>query len=185
MIRATVFSLLAIVSLPSPGMAGSSPATASQEELTFVMQGSAVLGLLSAATPYEVQVGGSLLRETLTFTEPRNLQLQPGRISFSVHARGSPVSVDQTLRPVLVLKPPGGGAGYRLVVESLPVAIPGLGTVDLKDFFDPIEIQALLRQSVLLQGRQAWLDIQVRRITLRDDRVEVGASIRLTPDRGR
>ncbi|HMC82756.1 MAG TPA: hypothetical protein VKL61_05950 [Candidatus Polarisedimenticolia bacterium] len=185
MVRVFVFSLLALVTLPSPGLAGSVPTTTPREDLTIILQSSTILGLLSSATPYEVHVGGSLLRETLTFTEPRNLLLQAGRISFSVRCRGTPVAVDQTLRPVLVLKEPGGGAGYRVVVESLPVAIPGLGTVDLKDLFEPIEIQSLLRQSVFLQGRPAWIDVQVRRITLRADRVDLGASIRLTSDRGR
>ena len=185
MIRVFVFSLLALVSLPSAGLAAAAPSTAHPEDLTITLRNPAILGLLSAATPYEVQVGGSLLRETLTFTEPRNLLLQAGRISFSVRCRGTPFTVDQTLRPVFVLKEPGGGGGYRVVVESLPVAIPGLGTVDLKDLFQPIEVQSLLRQSFLLQGRPAWIDVQVRRITLHADRVDMAASIRLTSDRGR
>jgi len=184
-VRGFVFSLIVLVSLPSPGLAGAVPTTAPPEDLAISLRSEAILRLLYAATPYEVQVGGSLLRETLTFTEPRNLVLQAGRISFSVRCRGTPIPVDQSLRPVFLLKEPGGGGGYRVVVESLPVAIPGLGTVDLKDLFEPIEIQSLLRQSVFLQGRPAWVDVQVRRITLRADRIDVGASIRLTSDRRR
>jgi hypothetical protein len=84
------------------------------------------------------------------------------------------------IRPVLVLRSVAGG-GYQVVVESLPLKIPGYGTIDLREVVKPVDIESLLQQTVLLQGRPAQLDVRVRRIAIQPEQIEVGASLSLRP----
>src|SRR5207249_5904965 len=135
------------------------------EDLHSVLRRTALQGLIAAATPYQVDVGSSLLRENLIFSEPKNLAFPNGKITFSIHCKGSPFPVDQVLQPVLSVRPMGTD-GYQVVVESLPLKIPGYGTVDLREVVEPVDIQSLLTQTVFLQGRPAQLDVRVRRIVI-------------------
>jgi hypothetical protein len=151
------------------------------EDLTLSLGRPALQRLIAAATPYRLELGSSLLREVLTFSDPRDLRFQDGKISFSIRCQGAPFPVDQVLRPVLSLRPSGKG-GYQAVVESLPLKIPGFGTVDLRDTMEPVEIQSLLRQTVFLQGRPAQLDVRVQRIVVRSEQIEMAASLTLKPD---
>ena len=151
------------------------------EDLTLSLGRSALQRLIAAATPYRLELGSSLLREVLTFSDPRDLRFQDGKISFSIRCQGAPFPVDQVLRPVLSLRPSGKG-GYQAVVESLPLKIPGFGTVDLRDAMEPVEIQSLLQQTVFLQGRPAQLDVRVQRIVIRSEQIEMAASLTLKPE---
>lgn len=149
------------------------------ESLTLQIRRAAVAEMLAAATPYRVEVGGGLLKETLTFSDPRELAFSAGKISFAIRCQGAPFPVDQVLRPVLTVQ--RAGPGYRLVVESLPLTIPGFGKVDLKDLIAPVQLESLLRQNLLLQGRPAQLDIRVERIEVGREAIEVGGRLTLTP----
>jgi len=84
------------------------------------------------------------------------------------------------LQPVLSVRPMGTD-GYQVVVESLPLKIPGYGTVDLREVVEPVDIQSLLTQTVFLQGRPAQLDVLVRRIVIQAEQIEVGATLALKP----
>ncbi|MCI0658692.1 MAG: hypothetical protein L0170_16695, partial [Acidobacteria bacterium] len=133
----------------APGL----PATGT-EDVKVQIRREAVLSLLTAAMPYKVEVGASLLKESLTFTDPRDLSFAEGKVTFAVRCQGSPFPVDQVIHPVFTFK--RGASGYQLVVDSLPVGIPGFGRVDLKDLFPPVELQALLRGPLQFrQGRRA------------------------------
>jgi hypothetical protein len=162
-------------------LCGAAPGGPPTEDLKLSLRRTALQELLAGATPYRMELGSSLLREILTFTDPRDLLLQDGKISFSIRCQGSPFPVDQVVKPVLSLRPVGGG-GYQVVVESLPLKIPGYGTIDLRDVVEPVDIQSLLRQTVLLQGKPAQLDVRVQRIVIQPEQIEVGA--RLTLSRG-
>jgi len=173
---------LALALLAVSGFAA--PPEPAGEDLKVTLGLPALQGILTAATPYQVEIGSSLLQESLTFTEPRDLAFPGGKITFSIRCQGSPFPVDQVLHPVLSLKAAGNG-DYQVVVESLPLKIPGFGSVDLREVVEPVDIQSLLRQTVFLQGRPAQLDVRVRRIAIHSREIEVGASLTLTPPRSR
>ena len=168
----TAASLVPLLYAAAPGPAA--------EDLNLSLRRVAVQKLITGATPYRLDLGSSLLRESLTFTDPRDLTFQDGKIRFSIRCQGTPFPVDQVLRPVLSLRPSGNG-GYQAVVESLPLRIPGYGTIDLRDAMEPVEIQSLLQQTVFLQGRPAQLDVRVQRIVIRPEQIEIGASLTLKP----
>ena len=171
------FALASVLLAPLLSAAEPGPAV---EDVNLSLRRLAVQRLITAATPYRLDLGSSLLRESLTFTDPEDLTFQDGKISFSIRCQGTPFPVDQVLRPVLSLRPSGNG-GYQAVVESLPLKIPGFGTINLRDAMEPVEIQSLLRQTVYLQGRPAQMDVRVQRIVIRPEQIEVGASLTLKP----
>jgi hypothetical protein len=159
-------------------------ATSGGEDVNLILRRGALQELIVAATPYRLELGSSLLKENLTFSDPRDLAFPEGKITFSIRCQGSPFPVDQVLKPVLSVRPAGSG-GYQVVVESLPLKIPGYGAVDLRDSIEPVDIQSLLRQTVFLQERPAQLDVRVQRITIRPEQIEVGASLSLKPSSSR
>jgi len=171
--RVFVFAAASLV----PLLCAAAPGPAA-EDLHLSLRRAAVQKLIAGATPFRLDLGSSLLRESLTFTDPRDLSFQDGKIRFSIRCQGAPFPVDQVLRPVLSLRPSGNG-GYQAVVESLPLKIPGYGTVDLRDALEPLEIQSLLQQKVFLQGRPAQLDVRVHRIVIQPEQIEIGASLTL------
>lgn len=154
------------------------PATGT-EDVKVQIRREAVLSLLTAAMPYKVEVGASLLKESLTFTDPKDLSFAEGRITFAVRCQGSPFPVDQVIHPVFTFK--RGASGYQLVVESLPVGIPGFGRVDLKDLFAPVELQSLLRQGLNLSGRPTLLEVRVAQVEVSKDSIDLSARFLLTP----
>jgi len=168
--------------LLSPGSSrGANPSAPAEDDLKISLRRSAVQGLIVAATPLQVELRSSLLRETLTFSDPRELLFREGKITLAIRCRGTPFLLDQSLRPVLTLRPSGRDGGYQAVVESLPVVIPVFGQVDLKDAFPPVEIESLLRQTVFLQGKPAQLDVRIRRIVILPEMINLGATLTLTP----
>ena len=154
-------------------------ATATNESVKVQIRREAIASLLSAAVPYKVEVGASLLKETLIFTDPRDVSLGNGKATFAIRCQGSPFPVDQVLHPVFTFK--RGAAGYQLVVDSLPVTIPGFGRVDLKEFFPPVDFQALLRQALNLSGRPTMLEVRVQRIDMTGESIDLFASFVLSP----
>jgi hypothetical protein len=152
---------------------------AGTEDVKVQVRKEAVLSMLTAAVPYKVEVGASLLKETLTFTEPRDLSFAQGKITFAVRCQGSPFPMDQVIHPVFSFR--RGSSGYQLVVDSLPVGIPGFGRVDLKDLLPPVELQALLRQGLNLSGRPTLLEVRVERVEVLGESIELSARLLLTP----
>ena len=175
--RSRARKLLAVLlsGLPVIGLAADVP----KEGVRIEVGKGAVQGLLAGATPYRLEVGTSLLKETLTFSEPRELVFEPGRIRFGIRCQGSPFPLDQVLHPAFSLQSTGGV--FRLVVESLPVSVPGFGQIDLKEMIAPIELRSLLRQALLLQGKPAQLEVRVDRISILVDRIAIEARLLLAP----
>jgi hypothetical protein len=170
-----LFGLVLTLLIPAVVAAESAPGA---DDLNLTLRRAALQEVIIAATPYRIDLGSSLLRENLTFSDARDLAFPGGKITFSIRCQGSPFPVDQVLKPVLSLRATGS-SGYQVVVESLPLKIPGYGTVDLREVVEPVDIQSLLTQTVFLQGRPAQLDIRVRRIVIRPEEIEVGASLSL------
>jgi len=155
------------------------PAAPGSEDVKVELRREAVQRMLASATPYNIEVGGSLLKETLTFSDPRDLGFGDGRITFAVRCQGNPFPVDQILHPIFTLR--RGNGGYRLVAESVLVSVPGFGRVDLKDFFAPVDIQSLLTQGLNLSGRPTMLEVKVEKIVLSRDIIDIAARLQLTP----
>ena len=162
--------------------ASSSGAPASgRAEITFDVDESALLDLARAATPYTVTVGSDLLSVDLVFTEPSGLVLDDDRATLNIRVRGSKIPLDQILRPMVTVEYDAAKRQYFAIVSSLTVKVPGLGRIDLSNVLPRVAIPAVLENLWDMQDRPIGVRFHIRRIALRDHRLEVGADVDFAP----
>jgi hypothetical protein len=157
------------------------PAAPDATELRFTVNERALLDCLRAATPQTVTVGSSLLSTDLTLLDPTDLVLANGRASFKIRVKGRTIPLDQVVRPTVTIdKDPRSGQFFG-VVSSLPVQVPGLGSIDLKDYLPRFEIPALVEDLWHVADRPLGLRLRIRRIAILDHLLEVGADVDFAP----
>ena len=167
---------------PAQGAAAAPGVTAvDRSEVRFTIGEAALLDLLKAATPYTFSVGNQYLKFDLTLSEPRDLRLTDAKATLRVRLKGSSIPVDQVLAPVFTLRHDEALNSYFVVVSSLPVQIPGIGTVDLKDSLPRFELPELVEDLWRFSDRPVSLNLDIRRIAVLDHRVEIGADVVFTP----
>jgi hypothetical protein len=181
--------LFFMVALASALAGPSSPASESvpklQSELHFSVEESALFELLSAATPYTVTVGSGLTAVDLILRDPADLILSEGKARFRIGVRGATIPVDQVLEPELTVEYDPHRRQYFVVVTSLPVQVPLLGTLDVREALPPIAIPALVEQLWELDSRPLGARIHIRRIAILDHRLEISADVDFPPIRRR
>ena len=167
---------------PAQGAAAAPGVTAvDRSEVRFTIGEAALLDLLKAATPYTFSVGNQYLKFDLTLSEPRDLRLTDAKATLRVRLKGNSIPVDQVLATVFTLRHDEALNSYFVVVSSLPVQIPGIGTVDLKDSLPRFELPELVEDLWRFSDRPVSLNLDIRRIAVLDHRVEIGADVVFTP----
>jgi hypothetical protein len=150
-------------------------------EVRFTVNERALLDCLRAATPQTLTVGSSLLSTELTLLDPADLVLANGRASFRIRVKGRTIPLDQVVNPTVTIdKDPRSGQFFG-VVSSLPVQVPGLGSIDLKDYLPRFEIPTLLEDLWHVADRPLGLRLRIRRIAILDHLLEVGADVDFAP----
>ena len=150
-------------------------------EIKFTVAEGALLDCLRAATPQTVTVGSSLLSTELTFLDPSDMVLKSGKASFKIRVKGSTLPVNQIVNPVVTLDRDARSGQYFGVIASLPVQLPGLGTIDLKDYLPRIEIPPVLENLYQVADRPLGLRLKIRKIAILDHLLEVGADVDFAP----
>ena len=154
---------------------------ADRSEVRFTIGEAALLDLLKAATPYTFNVGNAYLKVDLTLSEPRDLRLLDSKATLKVRLRGSTLPVDQVLSPVFTLRHDQALNKYFVVVSSLPVQLPGIGSIDLKDSLPRFEMPELIEDLWRFSDRPVALNLDIHRIAVLEHRIEVGADVVFTP----
>jgi hypothetical protein len=141
----------------------------------------ALLQALRAAAPQTITIGSSIAATDLVLSDPTDLVLKEGVARFKVRLRGRTLPIDQILAPVVRIEYDTPRDRFYVVVSSLPLQLPGLGTIDLKDYIQRIEIPALFENLWRLSDRPLGMNLRVRRIAILEHAVEVGADVSFTP----
>jgi hypothetical protein len=149
-------------------------------EVQFRIAEPALMDLLRAVTPHTLTVGTSPLSADLVLSDPRDLVLKDGKASFTIRVKGRTLPVEQVLSPTLMVSYDQQLHRYFVVVSSLPLRIPGLGSIDLKEYFPRLEIPALLENLWKPGERPLGLNLRIRKIDIIDHAVEVGADATFT-----
>lgn len=167
---------------PQVTAAAVTPAAGSESEMHFTLNERALLDCLKAALPQTVTVGSGLFATELTFLDPSDLVLkQDGTASCRVRVKGRTLPVDQVLRPVVrVERDPKTGQHYG-VISSLPLQLPGMGSIDLKDALPRLEIPPVIDNLHPFGDRPVGLRCSIRRIAILEHRVEIAADLDLSP----
>ena len=174
-------SAAAGVPAPLPSSAASPAAPVDGSEVRFIVGESSLLDWLRAATPYAVTIGTRLVRADLILLDPTDLHLKDGKATLRIRAKGTTLPIDQTLTPVITLAFDREQNAYFGVLSSLPLAIPGLGSVDLKEFFPRFAIPAVLENLWRFADKPVGLNLKIHRIAILDRALEVGAEITFAP----
>ena len=154
---------------------------AERSEVRFTINENGLLDWLKTVTPYTFNVGNPILKFDLTLSEPRELKLLDSRATLKIRLRGSGVPLDQVLQPVFTLRHDEAQARYYVVVSSLPVQLPGLGTIDLKEYFPKFEIPELIEDLWRSSDRPVALNLDIRRIAVLEHALEIGADVSFVP----
>lgn len=167
---------------PAPGATPAPGVTAvDRSEVRFTIGEAALLDLLKAATPYTFSVGNQYLKFDLTLSEPRDLRLADSKATLKFRLKGNSIPIDQVLAPVFTLRHDEALNRYFVVISSLPVQLPGIGTVDLRDSLPRFEMPELIEDLWRFSDRPVSLNLDIRRIAVLDRRVEIGADVVFTP----
>jgi hypothetical protein len=173
--------LLAALACPLLGAAEPAPTRGEASEVRFTVGESALLDCLRAATPQTFSVGSKVLSTDLTLLDPSDVVLKDGKASFKIRVKGRTIPVDQVVNPIVTLHRDPQSGQYYGVVSSLPIQIPGLGALDLKDYLPRFEIPAVLDNLYRLSDRPLDLKLRIRRIAILDHLLEVGADVDFAP----
>jgi hypothetical protein len=171
--------LVAGAALAAPESAA--PPAADRSEVRFTITEDALLDWLKTATPYTFSVGNQVLKIDMTLSEPRELKLLDSRATLKIRLRASGIPVDQILQPVLTLRHDEANARYYVMVSSLPVQVPGFGTIDLKDSFPKFEIPELIEDLYKFGDRPVSLNLDIRRIAVLEHALMIGADVNFVP----
>ena len=154
-----------------------SPAPADHSEIRLTVGEEPILEWLRAATPYTMTVGGSLVGADLIFQDPSDLHLREGMASLKIRVRGRSVPIDQVVSPVISLSYDPKLNKYFGVLASLPIQVPGIGTIDLKDYVPRFEIPGVVEDLWRFPDRPVGLTLRIRKIAIREHLLEVGADV--------
>jgi hypothetical protein len=174
---ATVAAALTVAAGPARVGAPAPDPVPDPAEVRLTIGESAVAEWLKAATPYVVTVGNQMLSADLVLSEPSGLSLSHGRAALKIRVRGRSLPVDQILSPVITVIYDQKVNRYFGVLSRLPIQIPGLGTIDLRDYVPRFEIPAVLENIWSFADRPVGLNLNIRRIAILDHAVEIGASV--------
>lgn len=166
---------------PAPPPAASAPSS----ELRFTADERAILECLRAGLPKTVSVGSGILSTDLTFLDPSNVVLHEGTASFKVRVKGRTMPIDQVLNPSVRLERDAASGRYYGVISSLPLSLPGLGTMDLSQSIPRIEIPDVLDNLWQVPDKPLALRLRIRRIAILEHLVDVGADVEFTPTSSR
>jgi hypothetical protein len=168
-------------SLLAPATAASAPTAEQHAELHFSVDESALFELLRAATPYTVTVGSGLTAVDLILRDPVDFILTEGEVRFRIRVRGATIPIDQVLEPVLTIEYDPHQRRYFVVVTSLTMRLPLLGTIDLRDALPRMAVPALIEQLWEVDSRPLGARFHIRRIAILDERLEISADVDFPP----
>jgi len=183
MITMTTLIMMVAVAAAMAGPTGtaSNPAPQRSSELQFSVKESALFELLLAVTPYTITVGSGLTAVDLILRDPGDLNLNEGKARFRIRVRGATIPLDQMLEPELTVEYDSQRRQYFVVVTSLTVQVPLVGTIDLRDALPPLAVPAIIEQLWGLEGRTIGTRIHVRRIAIVDHRLDISADVDFPP----
>ena len=147
------------------------------ESATLSVDRVTTLNFMRAATPYSFEVAAAGLTERLTLFNPRELRFEAGKIRVKVDCRGEPLGVNVALEPTLVIYFDHQKNAFVAKVQSLPLNLGALGTVDLDKYLDPFVLPVSFSQTLDEGIPGLTIDYLIRDLKVLDERIEAKADL--------
>ena len=158
-----------------------SPLAPDNSQIRFTVAEAPLLEWLRAATPFVVTVGNQMVGTDLILLEPSDLRLLDGKMSLKIRVKGKTLPIDQPLAPEITLTYDKSQSKYYGVLSSLPLTLPGLGTIDLKEYVPRFEIPTLLENFWRFADKPIGLNLRIRKIAIVEHALEMGADVNFAP----
>jgi len=157
--------------------------SAAAESVVMTIDRPTTLNFFRAATPYKIDVGTAGLSETLTLYNPRELVFVDGRMRLKIDCRGEPIPVEAVLEPTMAVTFDRKLNAFVARVESLPVRLGAIGTIQLDQYLDPFILPVSFSQTLESGLPGLTIDYILRDVKVLDDRLEARADLvfRRTP----
>ena len=163
--------------LPAIALLALAASPARAESVVLTIDRATLLNFAKAATPYSFDVGKSGITETLSLSNPREMQFVNGHIRLRVDCTGEPIPFFAELVPTVSLTFDRAKNAFVATVESMPVKIAPLGTIDLKKYINPIEIPVNFAAPVDSVAPGLIVDTVIRNLKVLEDRIEARADL--------
>jgi len=152
-----------------------SPAQA--ESVVLTIDRATLLNFAKAATPYSFDVSKAGVTQTLSLSNPRDMQFVNGRVRLRVDCTGEPLPFFAELVPTVSLTFDRTKNAFIATIESMPVKLGMLGTIDLKKYIAPVEIPVNFAAPVDSVAPGLVVDTVIRNLKVLDDRIEARADL--------
>lgn len=123
-----------------------------------------VRAILAAAAPYRIPLEVAGVPFFLDCGNPRDLALGEGRLRLRLSCTGRPVPLAAELRPEITVARDPESNGFRAVFARLPIRIPWVGEIDLRDYLPPLEIPDAIRMPIDPGDSPRLAEIRIREI---------------------
>ena len=160
--------------LPPGPPAGAAP---DNSDVRFTIGEASLLECLRAGAPYALTVGAQPVAVDLVLDDPSDLHLREGRATFKIRVKSRTLPIDQILSPVVSITYDRDLNKYFAVLSSLPLQVPGLPAIDLKDYTPRFEIPAVVENAWRSANRAVGLNVRIRRVAILDHALEMGGRI--------
>ena len=157
--------------------------SAAAESVIMTIDRATTLNFFRAATPYKIDVGAAGLSETLTLFNPRELVFAEGRMRLKIDCRGEPIPIEAVLEPTMIVTFDRKLNAFVARVESLPIGLGPLGTIQLDQYLEPFILPVSFSQTLESGVPGLTIDYLIREVKVLDDRIEARADLvfRKTP----
>jgi hypothetical protein len=172
---------IAYLFLTSLGHAETAPIRPIQHEVQLRIGEAAIMDWLRAATPYRFTVGSGLVSVDLVLSDPSDLELSEGQADLRVRIRGATIPIDETILASITVNYDRQLRKYFAVFKRLPIQIPRLGSIDLKDAIPRLEIPSLIEDVWRFPDRPVGLNLSIRRLAILDHAVEITGDVSFVP----
>ncbi|HEY3176339.1 MAG TPA: hypothetical protein VGK94_11350 [Candidatus Polarisedimenticolia bacterium] len=135
------------------------------------------LNFLRAATPYSFDAAAAGLTETFTLLNPRELVFEGGLMRIKVDCRGEPIPFAAVLEPTMSVTFDRQLNAFVAKVQSLPIRLGPLGTIQLDQYLDPFVLPVSFSQTLEAGIPGLTIDYLIRDVKVLEDRLEARADL--------
>jgi hypothetical protein len=153
------------------------PASSFAQSVVMTVDRPTTLNFLRAATPYSFEVGATGLTESFTLLNPRELVFEGGRMRLKIDCRGEPIPFSAVLEPTLSVTFDRQLNAFVAKVQSLPIKLGPLGTVQLDQYLDPFVLPVSFTQTLEAVIPGLTIDYIIRDVRVLEDRLEARADL--------
>jgi hypothetical protein len=153
------------------------PSNLRAESATLSIDRVTALNFMRAATPYTFEIVAAGFTERFTLFNPRELRFEAGKVKLKVDCRGEPMSVNAELEPTLIVYFDRTKNAFVAKVQSLPVKMGALGTINLDQYLQPFVLPVSFSQTLDEGIPGLTIDYLIRDLRVLDEKIEAKADL--------